>query len=215
MTLTTTSFIETQFPSDISYNSSGGPGFSTTVFTSTSGFEQRNINWAASRAVYDCSQAVKTVEQMDTVLAFFMSMMGKAYAFRYKDWADYMLVNQNLINTVTGTPGGDGATLIFQLVNVYTAGPQSFTRTIKKPVTGTLTNFTVNGVPVASDAVSVDYTTGLVTFTSAPGSTLPVVVSYIEFDTPVRFDTDVASIRQENFMIESWEGIKLVEVKLP
>ena len=41
-------FVETQFPTDISYNSAGGAGFSTTIYQSSSGREQRNSNWSKS-----------------------------------------------------------------------------------------------------------------------------------------------------------------------
>jgi uncharacterized protein (TIGR02217 family) len=200
----TSTFVETQFPSDISYGSSGGAGFSTTIFTSSSGREQRNINWSVSRAQYDISQGIKTVDQMSEIIAFFMAMMGRAYAFRYKDWADFQIVNQQIAV-------GDGTTTVFQLVKTYTAGSRTFTRTIKKPVNGTLGTVTVNGTPTSC---SIDTTTGLITFGSAPANTDPIVVTYCEFDVPVRFDTDLASVRQDFFQVESWESIKLVEVKL-
>jgi uncharacterized protein (TIGR02217 family) len=42
-------FHEVQFPPDISYGASGGPGYRTTVITTVSGHERRNSNWTAAR----------------------------------------------------------------------------------------------------------------------------------------------------------------------
>jgi len=204
---TTSTFVETQFPPDISYGSSGGSGFSTTVFTTEGGWEQRNINWSMTRAEYDVSQGIKSRSDMDVLVQFFMAMKGKAYAFRFKDWADYYIANQELAV-------GDGTTTAFQLIKVYTdpLGLSSFTRTIAKPVTGTLTTVLIAGVPTT--AFTVDYTTGMFTFATAPAATHPIVVSYIEFDTPVRFDIDKLNVRQDFWEVESWEGIRLIEVRI-
>lgn len=206
MTITNV-FVETQFPTLISYNSTGGPGFSTTIFTSASGREQRNINWSLARAQYDISQAIKHKSDMDEILVFFMAMMGKAYAFRYKDWADFQITNQ-----VVGT--GNGTQTVFQIFKTYTVAGQTYTRTIKKPVSGSLQNVLVNSVVANPTTYTIDYTAGTITFTSPVTNTFPVAIDYIEFDVPVRFDTDVATIRQDFYQVESWEGIKLVEVKL-
>lgn len=204
-----TTFIETQFPPEISYGSSGGSGFSTTIFEATSGFEQRNINWSMSRAKYDISHGIKTKADMDTIVEFFMAMRGKAYAFRYKDWADFEIANQQI-----GV--GDGTTASFQLVKTYTdpLALQSFTRTIKKPVNGTLTSILVAGAPETH--FTLDYTTGIVTFAGGhiPTAGQSIVVVYIQFDVPVRFGTDELNVRQDFFQVESWEGIKIIEVKL-
>ncbi|RYE16938.1 MAG: TIGR02217 family protein, partial [Sphingobacteriaceae bacterium] len=47
------SFKEIRFPEDISYGSSGGPGYSTDIITVNSGAEQRNINWNQARSKYN------------------------------------------------------------------------------------------------------------------------------------------------------------------
>ena len=202
-------FVETRFPEYISYNSSGGPGFSTTIFTSASGREQRNINWSQARAQYDVSHAIKSKGDMDEVLAFFYAMMGKAYGFRYKDWADFQIVNQQI-----GV--GNGTKTQFQLIKTYSdpSNVQTFSRKIKKPVAGSISQILVGGSPVSGSTWSVDSTTGIITFTTAPPNTQPVMVVYAEFDVPVRFDTDIANIRFDFHNVESWEGIKLVEVRL-
>lgn len=205
----TSTFVEQQFPSDISYGSKGGSGFSTSVFETTSGYEQRNINWSKSRGEWDISYGVRDKGDMDAVVNFFMAMQGKAYAFRFKDWADYQITNQQI-----GT--GDGTTLAFQLVKVYGVGTQTYVRTIKKPVSGTMLAILVNGAPASVSNYSVDYTTGIITFAAghAPGAGYAVVVTYCEFDIPARFDTDKLDVSQDHFNAEQWQGIKISEVRL-
>jgi uncharacterized protein (TIGR02217 family) len=212
----TSTFIETQFPPDISYGSSGGSGFKTTVFESDSGWEQRNVNWSQQRGRWDAAQAIKTKTDMDTIVEFFMAMQGKAYAFRWKDWADYQIANQQI--GVGNSTDGTNGTATFQLVKTYSDpnNLQTFTRIIKKPVSGTITQLLVAGSPVTSPtAYSLDTTTGIFTFTAGhvPTTGQSIVVTYIEFDVPARFDIDELNIRQDFYLVESWEGIKIIEVR--
>jgi uncharacterized protein (TIGR02217 family) len=198
-------FIEVQFPTDISYGSKGGSGFNTSVFTTTAGFEQRNINWSKSRAEFDIGYGVRDFADMTNVVNFFMAMQGKAYSFRFKDWADFYLTNQQIAV-------GDGVTKVFQIIKTYTAGSSTYTRTINKPVAGTLQAILVNGSPVTS--YTLDTTTGLITFSNAPVANAPIVVTYMEFDIPCRFDVDKLDVSQDYFNAEQWQGIKVIEVRL-
>ncbi|RME61845.1 MAG: TIGR02217 family protein, partial [Alphaproteobacteria bacterium] len=54
-----TAFHDVRFPTDISFGSSGGPGFSTSIVETASGVEQRNANWAAARARYDVGTGIR------------------------------------------------------------------------------------------------------------------------------------------------------------
>ena len=89
-------FVEEQFPTDISYGSSGGPEFSTDIVTAQSGHEQRNSNWAEARARYNVAHGVKSQTQLDALIAFFRARKGRACGFRFKDWIDYKASNQLL-----------------------------------------------------------------------------------------------------------------------
>lgn len=199
------SFHEDTFPHDIAYGSSGGPKFSTTVFEAASGAEQRNINWSKVRAEYNVGLGIRSYDMMADVIKFFMARQGKAYGFRFRDWMDYKIGNQNI-----GT--GNGVQTAFQLVKTYTSGSVTYTRTIKKPVSGTLTTVSVNAVNTT--AFTVDYTTGIFTFTTPPANGHAIVVAYVEFDVPVRFDTDQIDAQHDFWNTGSWPQIKLVELKL-
>ncbi len=198
------SFVEIQFPADISYGSSGGPTFSTDVIEAFSGFEQRNINWSAARARYNVAHGVKTQSQLDELIAFFRARQGKAIGFRFKDWTDYQAVAQNI-----GT--GNGSQTIFQLTKKYTSSV-TVTRVVKKPVNNATLKVYLNAV-LQSSGFTVNYATGEITFTTAPGSGVAVTADF-EFDVPVRFDTDQLDAAIDDFGTRSWSDIPLVEVRL-
>jgi hypothetical protein len=70
-------FVETQFPADISYGSSGGPEYATDIVASQSGHEQRNVNWQQARARFNVAHGVKTI-------------LGSSVKITYAaDWSEY------------------------------------------------------------------------------------------------------------------------------
>lgn len=199
------SFHDVLFPESISYGSSGGPGFNTTVIELASGHEQRNINWKEQRATYDASHGVKTREQMEELQDFFYARRGKAYGFRFKDWMDYQLFDQ-----VIGT--GDGLKKTFQIIKRYE--PETaffFDRPIRKPVNGSVI-LSRAGV-VISTGFTIDYSTGIVTFSAAPANGAEIKIVEAEFHVPVRFDIDDMKITHDDWEQMSWPSIPLVEVK--
>lgn len=199
-------FHNVRFPEDISFGSAGGPEYSTDVVITHGGYEQRNSNWAQARARYNVAHGVKTQTQIDALIAFFRARKGRAYGFRFKDWADYQAIGQSL-----GT--GDGAETDFQLVKHYTSGAVTETRGLTKPV--------VDSISIFVDAVeqeegvdyTVNYTTGMVTFSVAPADDAAVMADF-EFDVPVRFDTDRLSASLDTYGSNSWSDIPLIEIKV-
>jgi hypothetical protein len=139
-------FHEVRFPDNIAYGATGGPEFATTVVATGSGHEKRNVNWAEARGRWDVASGLKKQAQIDELIAFFRARRGKAYGFRFKDWTDYKATGQLL-----GT------------------GDDVLVRTITKPVAGTVKVY-LDGVEQLS-GWSVDTTTGLVTFGTAPWRT--------------------------------------------
>jgi uncharacterized protein (TIGR02217 family) len=198
-------FLETQFPSDISYGANGGPTYSTDVVTMFSGHEQRNSNWKNARAKYNISTGVKTEEQWQALISFFRACKGKAYGFRFKDWSDYKAIRQRIAIS-------DGVKTEFQLIKTYSSGDSIVTRKITKPVTGTVKLYQQSNLRVSLD-YSVDYTTGIVTFAEAPSAGM-IILADFEFDVPVRFDTDELQLSIDSFNSGSWSGINLIEIRV-
>jgi uncharacterized protein (TIGR02217 family) len=197
-------FHEVQFPTDIAYGAQGGPQYSTSVVITASGFEQRNSLWATSRMAWNVATGLKKQAQLDVLVAFFRARKGRAYGFRFKDWSDYQATAQAL-----GT--GDSVTHTFQLVKNYTSGPASEIRTIKKPVAGTVVVY-LAGV-MQSSGWSVDTTTGIVSFVTAPGIGVAVTADF-QFDVPVRFDTDSMAATLENVNLSDWQNLPVIEIKV-
>lgn len=106
--------------------------------------------------------------------AFIVCSDGES--FRLRDQTDYAVDNQIL--TV-----GTGAEQTIQLFKLYEFGIASRQRPIRKPVAGTVTL----SAPTPPTGVSIDYTTGMATFTATAAE---VVRFSCEFDVPVMFADD-------------------------
>jgi len=208
-------FLETpRFPDAIAFHAIGGPGFLTTVIPLASGFEQRNGLWQYERGSWDVGQVTKTLTEYAPMSAHFRIVGGKRDGFRFKDWSDFTdAMNQGA--GVLGTLGvGDGTTTVFQMFKNYTLGSASYQRPIRKPISGTCAFFD-NASPVSP---TVNYTTGLVTFSPAPvtGHTLTWTGQY---DVPVRFDIDGYKLelvdRQgaTGDILVRWPTIPIIEIR--
>lgn len=205
-------FHEIRFPDNISRGARGGPERRTQIVELASGDEERNASWANSRRRYDAAYGIRRADDLAAVVAFFEARNGRLYGFRWKDWGDYKSClpsgTPSATDQAIGT--GDGATASFQLVKAYTSGAQTWTRAITKPVTGTIT-VALNGNTQAS-GWSVDATTGLITFATAPASGV-IVSAGFEFDVPVRFDTDQLDVTHDIERLGSITSIPLIEVR--
>lgn len=188
-------FIETQFPTDIALGATGGPGFNTDVVVVNSGFEQRNATWQDARSAWDVAHGVKTQAQLNTLVAFFRVIKGRANGFRFKDWTDYTVeTGEGIFSTIDSTH--------FQMVRRYTTAANNHDRDITKPVSGTVD---ITG----GSGVSVDYTTGIVTVTSGTPTAWTG-----QFDVPVRFDTDQMKVSIEHYNAFTWGQIPVVEIRV-
>ncbi len=205
-------FHEVRFPDDISRGARGGPERRTQIVELASGDEERNASWANSRRRYDVAYGIRRADDLAAVVAFFEARNGRLYSFRFKDWADYKSCLPSAAHTATdqmiGT--GDGSTKVFQLVKRYSSGSQSWVRTIGKPVTGSV-RIALAGTPKLS-GWSVDTSTGLVTFSTAPGAGVAITAGF-EFDVPVRFDTDTLDITLDLERLGSITSIPLLEIR--
>jgi uncharacterized protein (TIGR02217 family) len=205
-------FDNVRLPTAISRGASGGPERRTDVVTTASGREERNSRWAHSRRRYNIGFGVKTLQQLQEVIAFFEGRRGKLHSFRFKDHTDFKScasgATPQRTDQVLGTATGTQAS--FQLVKHYGAPSRDYVRNITAPVAGTVL-IAVNGV--ASVAFTLNSTTGVVTFNagSIPANGA-VVTAGFEFDVPVRFDTDEITINLSHFEAGEIPEIPLIEV---
>jgi uncharacterized protein (TIGR02217 family) len=205
-------FHEVRFPDNISRGARGGPERRTQIVELASGAEERNASWANSRRRYDVAYGIRRTDDLAAVVAFFEARNGRLHGFRFKDWADFKSCPPSQTPGPTDQPigTGNGAATLFQLTKHYISGAQFWTRTITKPVAGTVT-IALNGTPQAS-GWSVSTTTGLITFTTAPAAGVAITAGF-EFDVPVRFDTDVLDVTLDLERLGSITSIPLVEIR--
>ena len=149
-----------------------------------------------------------------TVLAFFEERRGRAYGFRWKDWADFKSCapSQSPAATDQTLGTGDGTDTTFQLIKTYGASYLPWPRTIAKPVSGTLRVAVNGGAQTEGVDFSVDSTTGIVTFTAAPPNGQSVTAGF-EFDVPVRFDTDSLEIEMAAGLHGGIPNVPVVELR--
>ena len=205
-------FHEIRFPDNISRGARGGPERRTQVVELASGDEERNASWANSRRRYDVAYGIRRADDLSAVVAFFEARNGRLFGFRFKDWADYKscLPSQAITATDQQIGTGTGAATQFQMVKRYTSGAQSWTRAIAKPVAGTV--LIALGTVEQLSGWTLDSTTGVVTFTTAPGNGV-IVRAGFEFDVPVRFDTDMLDVTLDIERLGSITSIPLVEIR--
>ena len=205
-------FHEVRFPDDISRGARGGPERRTQVVELASGDEERNASWANSRRRYDAAYGIRRADDLAAVIAFFEARNGRLHGFRWKDWGDYRSGLPSAPVTPIDQALGiaDGDTAIFQLVKRYESGAQAWVRRIAKPVAGSL-RVALAGVEQVS-GWSVNTTTGIVTFDTAPGSGVLITAGF-EFDVPVRFDTDRLDVTWDLDRLGSIASIPLLEVR--
>ncbi len=71
------SFHEVRFPANLSFGSVGGPERRTEIVTLANGFEERNTPWAHSRRRYDAGVAMRSLDDVETLIAFFEARQGQ------------------------------------------------------------------------------------------------------------------------------------------
>jgi uncharacterized protein (TIGR02217 family) len=228
------SFYEVRFPINISYGSSGGPGFSTTIIGLDAGAEQRVARWSKSRRRFNVAYGVKTYTDLQTLIEFYMSVKGAAYGFRYKDWTDFTTAADGRsayafddvalgTNSTGGTVASGGFTA--QMAKRYSAtGADGSTttvviRNVTKPVFeevkigkklsggGTVTE-------ISSSNWTINTATGVVTINEdvLDGTT---IYGGCEFDVPVRFTKEMdtqMNLTLDTFDTGSMESVDLVEI---
>ena len=211
------SFHEVRFPFSVSRGGTGGPERRTDIVSLASGFEERNSRWADSRRSYNAGYGVRTVDDLHTVIAFFEERRGRLHGFRWKDHADFRSCQPSKTPAADdqsiGT--GTGAEAVFQLVKTYGSAYAPYTRTIRKPVQGSLRIAVAGALRTLGTHCTADLATGLVTFLpgNIPASGAAVTAGF-EFDVPVRFDTDRIEVNLQSFAAGSIPHIPVVEVRL-
>lgn len=208
-------FHDVRFPANLSFGSVGGPERRTEVVTLANGFEERNTPWAHSRRRYDAGLGMRSLDDIEALIAFFEARQGQLYGFRWKDWSDFKTSKSSkTVNFEDQNIGfGDGETNVFQLNKSYSSGAATYVRPVTKPVLGTLKIGTQGVELQESIEWNVDTTTGLVTFSTPPEEGVLISAGF-EFDVPVRFDADRIATSVSSFQAGEVPNVPVVEVRV-
>lgn len=188
-------FVETRIPLKIHPGSGGSLKLADERVILRSGWDHVNRYWEQELRTWDLRRQILTEAQYLELLSFFLAVAnGRSNGFRARDLSDYRVPDaynseRSLCQAISDTQ--------FQLVKRYASDGQTWTRTIKKPVAGTVQLY-VDEV-FQPDGYTVDYSSGIITFDAAPGTT---PTAQFEFDVPVKFET--------NELPHSWEGFQLL-----
>lgn len=209
------SFHDIRFPARLSFGSHGGPERRTDVVTLANGHEERNSPWAHSRRRYDAGIGMRSLDDIEELIAFFEARHGQLHGFRWKDWSDFKSCKPSQAigreDQVIAT--GDGETTVFQLNKSYRSGDQTYVRPIQKPAPGSVI-VAVHGVDQHEGThFDLDDATGVLTF-YAPPFEGAIISAGFEFDVPVRFDIDRIQTSMANFQAGDAPSVPVVEIRV-
>lgn len=208
-------FHEVRFPANLSFGSVGGPERRTDVVTLANGFEERNTPWAHSRRRYDAGVSMRSLDDIETLIAFFEARQGQMYGFRWKDWSDYKssAASGQVAFDDQDIAVGDEVSHAFQLGKVYRSGEHSYLRPISKPVAGTVRVGIEGEEQQEGVHYEVDPATGMIHFAHPPNLGMQITAGF-EFDVPVRFDTDRILTNVASFQAGDVPNVPVVEVRV-
>jgi uncharacterized protein (TIGR02217 family) len=158
---------------------------------------------------------LRSLDDLEALIAFFEARRGPLHAFRWKDWADW---KSSIPSAATGPMDqilgvGDGVRTTFPLRKRYLSGSQDYWRPIAKPVMGTVTVAIADDPKVEGVEFTVDAATGILTFVTPPDIGAQVTAGF-EFDVPVRFDTDRIAVSLASFKAGEVPDVPVIEVRL-
>lgn len=208
-------FHEVQFPTYVSFGALGGPQRRVDVVTLANGYEERNTPWAHSRRVYDAGLGLRSLDDVEAVIAFYEARFGQMFGFRWKDWSDYKSGKPS-VGVAQGDQQialGDGVTTAFQIIKTYRSGGHVYERPIYKPVRGSVLVAVEQDDKREGTDYTVDDTTGMITFNHPPDPDTRVFAGY-EFDVPVRFDSDSLLTNMASFNAGQVPDIPVREVRV-
>jgi len=203
------SFSEERFRDDWAWFAVGGPAYKTLVTAGDSDAESRVGVSELGKRRYSLSRTLHSQAEVDWFNTFWQLRGANRVGFRLRDWRDCQATGQAL-----GV--GDALQTGFQLRKRYgnndpdTGASSEIYRAIAKPLPGAVV-MSLDGVLQAS-GWTVNTTTGLVSFSAAPGTGV-IVSADFQFDVPVRFDQDEPPLSFDpEFGLTSLSSLRFKEV---
>ena len=207
-----TAFHEVSLHLPFALGASGGPERRVDIVALGSGGETRNTPWAHGRRRYDIGGAVRSLDELHTLIAFFEARRGRLHGFRFRDPFDNKSCSPSssmaASDQILGI--GNGSQTTFTLRKTYGAGDSAYVRSIAKPVAGSV-RVAVNGAELTGGQFSVSTTTGVVSLATPPAAGVTISAGFA-FDTPVRFDAERLDLTLDGFGAGRALSVPLVEI---
>jgi len=158
-------------------------------------------------------EALRSLDDLAALQAFFEARRGPLQGFRFTDPADHQSCALSAAISPLDQPigAGDGTTTVFALSKTY-GGAGGYVRPITKPVDGTV-RIAVAGTEISAAAFSLDATRGLVALASPPAAGAQVTAGFM-FDTPVRFEQDHLEATYDSLTTARLTPTGLIEVRV-
>src|SRR5690606_26333794 len=209
-------FHNVTFPEGIAIGSTMGPSYRTLVVTGGNGAEYRSARQDRPLQRYDVIRAVEEPETIQELLTFFHARKGMAYSFKLWDPYDHSTDSDHLTapvaaDTLTTLGTGNASETQFQLWKVFADGSGNSSKPITKPLSGSVVVKLDAAEQTEGSDYTVDYTTGIVTFATAPGVGV-AVTGGCQYYHHVRFETDWLRIEGDNHLA-SIRSIPMIEVR--
>jgi uncharacterized protein (TIGR02217 family) len=210
------SFHDVQFPAAIGFGATGGPERRVEIVSLTSGREQRNLRQAHALRRYDAGTGLRSVADIEEVLAFFEARRGPFHAFRFRDpfdWKSCPVANPHAATDQVIT-ANESETDVFALTKTYGMGIDAYVRPVFC-VTPSSLLVKVDGIPVPAFHYALIRNGSAIRFN--PGfvpSTAGAVTAGFQFDVPVRFDTASLTLSLSGFKAGQIQSIPMKEVIL-
>lgn len=210
---------------EVDFGTRSAPNFSVSVIVNDAGHEERVARWTDPKREYEADFGRRKRYQLYSVIEFYIARQGPTHSFRFKDWADYATTStgnthlgdssgtvQAVTNADVVLGTGDGTETQFQMFKEYVSGSITRTRNLYKLVSGTVLVAVAGVAQTEGSDYTVNYVTGVITFTSAPAVAADVTAG-CEFDVEVRFGEDTnLDTTLDNFATAS-TAISLVEIR--
>ena len=205
------SFDDVRLDMDVERGAQGGPVFRTSVARLNSGHAKRAQLWTQPLGRWDIAYGLRQLDDdgallgLRNIISFFYARRGRLRTFRFRDWLDYTVVDEQFAT-------GDGVETVFQLTITYTdVALFNFIKNITKPAEIPAPVIKVDGVTqIETTDYTIDFATGLITFVTPPGDTLPITWTG-EFDKHVSFEEDRLDIDIAIFYAGSIPAITIRE----
>lgn len=192
-----------RLPLEMAEGSLFGPVHRLLVLSGEEEVTERLDVQAGTRLTASIGYRYRPWTEIQRLMAFFWGRRGRYASFQVRDPSDYRAETPSLAGT------GNGTVATFPLRKAYISGVGVEYRRIYRPV---------SGVRVYLDAIvqtsgyTLNSTRGEVTFTTPPAVGVEVATACDEFDTLVRFDTDILEITMDAPDVASVSGLELTAV---